>query len=215
MKKMFFAAIAVVGFSAVGMAQQQVKFGPKAGVNFANLSGDDSAEILTGFHVGAVAEIKFNDKFSIQPEVVYSTQGAGRSGSTTIMGVTSSFDGKQKLDYINIPIMAKYYIVDGFSVEAGPQVGFLMKAQSDLDVTAAGITTNLKNDDNKDIFKGVDFGINFGLAYDLPMGAFINARYNLGLSKIVENKDKFSPSDYIGLDSKNAVIQVGVGYKFD
>lgn len=32
MKKMFFAAIAVVGFSAVGMAQQQVKFGPKAGV---------------------------------------------------------------------------------------------------------------------------------------------------------------------------------------
>lgn len=206
MKKMYFAAIAVVGFGAIGMAQQQVKFGPKAGVNIANLSGMDDSEMKIGFHVGAVAEIKLNEKFSIQPEVLYSVQGAKSSGNTTIMGVTSSFEGKQSLDYISIPIMAKYYIVEGFSVELGPQVGFLMKAEAETDITIAGVNTNTKGD-NKDNFNGVDFGIGVGLAYDLPMGLFVNGRYNLGLSDVVK--------DNKGDAVKNGVIQIGVGYKFD
>lgn len=196
MKKMFFAAIAVVGFSAVGMAQQQVKFGPKAGVNFANLSGMNDSEMKIGFHVGAVAEIKFNDKFSIQPEVLYSTQGAKSKGN----------DDKISNDYINIPIMAKYYIVDGFSVELGPQVGFLMKSESE------GIISG----DTKDFYKSVDFGLGMGLAYDLPQGFFINARYNLGLSKANEDfKSGIGGVTIETKDLKNNVIQVGIGYKFD
>lgn len=206
MKKVILAAF-VLGTITTAVAQQQVKFGPKAGLNFANLSGDDNSDMLTGFHVGAVAEIKFNEKFSIQPEVVYSAQGSSRSGSTTLLGITSSFEGKQKLDYINVPIMAKYYIIDGFSVEAGPQIGFLMKAESELDTTIAGVNSNVKGD-NKDSFKSTDFGLGLGLAYDLPVGLFVNARYNLGLSDIRENS---SAGDAV----KNNVIQVGIGYKFD
>src|SRR5690606_31086389 len=121
MKKLMIAAIAVIGFSAAGLAQQQVKFGPKAGVNLATISGNDDSEMKIGFHVGAVAEIKFNDKFSLQPEVLYSAQGAKEKGEG---------DGKMNNDYINIPIMAKYYFVEGFSIEAGPQVGFLMKSEA-------------------------------------------------------------------------------------
>ncbi len=206
MKKVILTAF-VLGTVTTAVAQQQVKFGPKAGLNFANLSGDDNSDMLTGFHVGAVAEIKFNEKFSIQPEVVYSAQGSSRSGSTTLLGITSSFEGKQKLDYINVPIMAKYYIIDGFSVEAGPQIGFLMKAESELDTTIAGVNSNVKGD-NKDSFKSTDFGLGLGLAYDLPVGLFVNARYNLGLSDIRENT---SAGDAV----KNNVIQVGIGYKFD
>ncbi len=44
-------------------------------MNFAKLSGFYDTNMKTGFHVGVVAEIKFNEKFSIQPEVVYSAQG--------------------------------------------------------------------------------------------------------------------------------------------
>lgn len=200
MKKMFFAAIAVVGFSAVGMAQQQVKFGPKAGVNFANVSGLES-DMKVGFHVGAVAEIKFNEKFSIQPEVLYSTQG-------TKFDIGQG-EVKWNNDYINVPIMAKYYIIDGFSVEAGPQIGFLMKAEQ------KGTIGDLKGtQDVKDLYnyKSVDFGIGLGLAYDLPMGFFINARYNLGLSKM---RDVANIGGISTKDQKNNVIQVGVGYKFD
>ncbi len=206
MKKVILAAF-VLGTITTAVAQQQVKFGPKAGLNFANLSGLNDSEMKTSFHVGAVAEIKFNEKFSIQPEVVYSAQGSSRSGSTTLLGITSSFEGKQKLDYINVPIMAKYYIIDGFSVEAGPQIGFLMKAESELDTTIAGVNSNVKGD-NKDSFKSTDFGLGLGLAYDLPVGLFVNARYNLGLSDIRENT---SAGDAV----KNNVIQVGIGYKFD
>src|SRR5690554_5935766 len=120
MRKLMIAAIAVVGMSATGLAQQQVKFGPKLGINLATLSGDDDSEMKIGFHVGAVAEIKFNDKFSLQPELLYSAQGAKSK---------SLDDIKLNSDYINIPIMAKYYFVEGFSIEAGPQIGFLMKSE--------------------------------------------------------------------------------------
>ena len=190
MKKVILAAF-VLGTCTAAFAQQQLKFGPKAGVNFANLSGVDNTEMKTGFHVGAVAEIKFNEKFSIQPEVVYSAQGA--------KGMLNNIEGKANLDYINIPILAKYYIVDGFSVEAGPQVGFLVKAEGKGTVNNVSVTTDVK-----DNFKSTDFGLGFGLAYDLP----VNARYNLGLSDIRNNT---SSGDAI----KNNVIQVGIGYKFD
>lgn len=196
MKKVIIAAIAVVGFSVTGLAQQQVKFGPKAGVNLATLSGDDDAEMKIGFHVGAVAEIKFNDKFSLQPEVLYSAQGAQSKENTDI---------KTNNDYINIPIMAKYYFVEGFSLELGPQVGFLMKAE------AKGENGSL---DTKDFYKSVDFGVGVGLAYDLPQGFFVNARYNLGLSKINEDFDA-GPITIETEDIKNNVIQIGIGYKFD
>ncbi len=203
MKKVILAAF-VLGTITTAVAQQQVKFGPKAGLNFANLSGLNDSEMKTSFHVGAVAEIKFNEKFSIQPEVVYSAQGTKYTETFPVLGtVETSLNN----DYINIPILAKYYIVDGFSVEAGPQIGFLMKAESELDTTIACVNSNVKGD-NKDSFKSTDFGLGLGLAYDLPVGLFVNARYNLGLSDIRENT---SAGDAV----KNNVIQVGIGYKFD
>src|SRR5690606_6265830 len=200
MKKLVLAAVAVFAIGNSAFAQQEVKFGPKAGVNFSNISGLDNAEMKTGFHVGAVAEIKFNEKFSIQPEVLYSAQGAKFTYNNS--------EVKWNNDYINIPIMFKYYLVDGFSVEAGPQVGFLTKAEQEG--TFGGYTGT---SDVKDNYKSVDFGVNFGLAYDLSSGLFVNARYNLGLSKIGEDY-KIGNITFEAADHKNSVVQVGLGYKF-
>jgi len=123
--------------------------------------------------------------------------------NTTTVPVLGEVKTTWNNDYINIPILAKYYIVDGFSVEAGPQVGFLVKSEGKIE---SG-NSSVKND-TKDDFKSTDFGLGFGLAYDLPVGMFVNARYNLGLSDIRNNT---SSGDAI----KNNVIQVGIGYKFD
>lgn len=202
MKKITLTLLGLVAFSTSAVAQQEVKFGPKAGVNIANLSGMDDAEMKIGFHVGAVAEIKFNEKFSIQPEVVYSAQGA-KGTTVTPLGTIES---EIKNDYINVPIMAKYYIVEGFSAELGPQVGFLMKSEGKV-----GDNTM----DSKDFYKSVDFGLGVGLAYDLPMGLFVGARYNLGLSRA--NEDFSTQVGGISIETdeiKNNVIQVSVGYKF-
>lgn len=198
MKKIYtIAAIFAIGFSA--NAQQEVKYGPKAGVNFATVSNVENSKMLTGFYVGAVAEIKFNDKFSVQPELVYSAQGVKQEFSETFMGVTMSYKNTTKLDYINIPILAKYYIVEGFSVEAGPQFSFLVKAED---------KSEGQKEDIKKYTNSFDFGIGAGLAYDLANGFFANARYNFGLSDIAKEKENGSKS------VKNGVIQVGVGYKF-
>ena len=77
MKKITLTLLGLVAFSTSALAQQEVKFGPKAGVNFSSVNGNDAdgKESLLGFHLGVFAEIKFNDKFAIQPEVLYSSQG--------------------------------------------------------------------------------------------------------------------------------------------
>ncbi|OUR91064.1 hypothetical protein A9Q87_11345 [Flavobacteriales bacterium 34_180_T64] len=182
MKKLFLVAVvAVFGFSNANA--QEVKFGAKAGVNFATLGGDDTdgIESTTSFHVGGVANIGVSDKFSVQPEIVYSSQGASEGG----------FD--LKLDYINVPIMAKYEVADGFSLEAGPQIGFLMSA-------------DFEGTDVKDSFKSTDFSAGLGLAYEMESGLNFAARYNLGLGNIAEEDEG---------DLKNNVFQISVGYFFN
>lgn len=204
MKKIFtIAAFIAIGFSA--NAQQEVKYGPKAGVNFANLSNTESSKMLTGFYVGGVAEIKFSDKFSVQPELMYSAQGAKSKYSDTFSGVTVDYKDTFKLDYISIPILAKYYIAEGFSVEAGPQFSFLVKSEIKSEGSALGVSETDKTD-VKDFTNSFDFGIGAGVAYDLANGFFANARYNFGLTDVWKENE--------GKSVNNGVIQVGVGYKF-
>ncbi len=200
MKKIVLSLLAVAAMGLSANAQQVVKFGPKAGVNFANLSGDDieDSKMKTSFHVGAFAEIFFTDKFAIQPEVLFSAQGAEEKEG----------DGKWNLDYINIPIMAKYYVIDGLAVEAGPYVGFNMNSE----LESEGVTMDVK-----DGTKSVDFGLGLGANYNLDNGFFIGARYNLGLSEIGKSSEQTVGGITIeteGSDAKNSVIQISVGYKF-
>src|SRR5690606_16858190 len=130
MKKVVFSLFALAAMGLSANAQQVVKFGPKAGVNFANLNGSDvDTDMKVGFHVGAFAEIFFTDKFALQPELLYSTQGAK---GEIMSGTPLATDFEAKYDFINIPIMAKYYFTEGLAIEAGPYVGFLMKAENEI-----------------------------------------------------------------------------------
>ncbi|MCT4698875.1 porin family protein [Tenacibaculum haliotis] len=194
MKKVLLTiAIVAAGFT---VNAQEVTFGAKAGLNIANVSGDgiDDNDARTSFHIGAVAEIEISDKFSVQPELVYSAQGA----KTKMEGI----DVTMALDYLNVPVMAKYYVAEGFSLELGPQIGFLMSAKMKAEVGGESVEEDIK-DDYK--MKSVDFGLNFGAGYKLESGLNFSARYNLGLSKISDIEDS---------TGKNGVFQVSVGYNF-
>ena len=186
MKKLIlFAALAI--FVIANSNAQDINFGAKAGVNFASITGDDTDGFAsrTSIHAGLVVEIVISETFSFQPEVLYSGQGA----------TEDSGDGELNLDYINVPLMAKFYVAEGFSLEAGPQVGFLMSAEVD-------------GEDIKDYVKGIDFGVNFGIGYKMEGGLNFGARYNLGLSN--GNDDPEFPDDSL----KNSVIQAYVGFFF-
>jgi len=191
-KLLFFTAIVLFGFTYV--SAQDINFGAKAGVNFATITGEDldSFSSRTAFHLGFVAEIGITETFSFQPELLYSAQGSDYSEDI--------FEGSVKVDYLNLPLMAKFYVAEGFSLEAGPQVGFLLSAK---DVYDDG------EDDWSDITKGIDFGLNFGVGYKLESGLNFGARYNLGLSDLNDDPDSQADSAF-----KNSVIQAYVGFFF-
>jgi len=180
--------VAVIAISSFVGANAQTAFGAKAGLNVANLSGDvDGNKSLIGFNVGVFAEITLADSFYLQPELLYSTQGAKYDDS--------EFDisADLNLNYIIIPMMFKYDVANRFYLEAGPQIGFLVMAE-------------VLDQDVKDDMESVDFGVNFGLSYGFTEKLFAQARYNIGMSDIVKDNE--------GDKISNAVLSFSLGYKF-
>lgn len=158
---------------------QSVDLGIKLGANFVNL--DDATGLKfknkTGLQVGAFAAIGFN-KWAIQPEILYSQQGA-----KTDLG---SFD----LDYVNVPVILKYYIVGNLlNIQVGPQFGFLTHQSLKDQIDA----------------KDVDVSGAAGAGLDLPFGLRVDARYNFGFSDVY---------DYNGEKGKNGVFSIAIGYSF-
>lgn len=192
MKRIFVVLFATCSLLTVhaqkSKREEGIKLGIKGGLNVSNLMGDvDDVAIRTSVHVGLLAEIIVTDKFSIQPELLYSGQGAS---------ITSTGGGRVKLDYVNLPVLAKFPVATGLSVEAGPQIGFLVSSR---------YKTNDSND-KIDGVKTIDLGLGAGLEYELKSGVIFQTRYNLGLSDIGYAGDNKRAS--------NSVIQASIGYLF-
>lgn len=186
MKKNLLATIiTVLGLTTINA--QGIKFGAKAGLNLSSITGDNTEDFkrITDFHFGVMAEWKISDKFALQPEVIYSKQGADTNINS---------EGIISLNYLNIPLIAKYYVTEKWSLEAGPQIGFLLSTK--------GGSINYK-----DALKSTDFGMNFGVGFKLNNGLNFGARYNLGLFNII---DVNGVSD----KNRNGVFQLSVGYFF-
>ena len=184
MKKLIMTAAAVFAFGFANA--QEVKFGVKAGLNVANLGGDvKDASTKVGFQVGGLAEIKVSDKFAIQPELLFNSVGAKRNNIS------------MALNYISVPVMAKYFVAEQFSLEAGPQVGILASATASANGQSVSI---------KDEFNTLDFGMNAGVGYDITENIVASARYSFGVANIIKDSPEFKGT--------NNVFSVALGYKF-
>lgn len=180
MKKLILAAVMFIATSA-SIQAQLLHLGVKAGVNFANYSGTDiQTDGITSYHAGLVAEIKLLDKFSIQPELLYTTQGATYKNAFTEI--------KNELGYIAIPVMAKIYLNNSFSLEVGPQASFLVSEKNKF---------NLKDSQT------FDFALNAGLGLKITKSIFVQGRYSLGLTEV--SKDA---------EAKNSVFSLSAGFMF-
>lgn len=195
-KKLWVACVAIA-FAGTVNAQdtafaeavnaKDVKIGVKLGMNIASVNGSNANNLdsRTGFVFGVTAEIAFTEKFSIQPELLYSAQGAQQGN-----------DYRYDLNYVSLPIMAKYYIAKGFTVEAGPQFSFLVKDEL---VPISTYNGNIVNT----VAENFDLALNLGLGYQFKSGIFFQTRYNLGLIAVTENPD-----------IKNGVFQMTLGFQF-
>lgn len=204
MKVSKIAAAALFCFTAANFANAQneadntadmaVSFGVKGGVNFATITGEDvdSPDSRTSFHVGAVVEFPLSDMFSIQAEAMYS----GKGFDFDIEGPDGD-NAELQLDYIDVPVLAKVYITEGLSIEAGPQFSFLVNEEVDVNPNSNSGDLNL------DEAESFDFGIAAGLTFQTNMGIFASGRYNIGLTDV-----------YTDSDIKHSVFQISLGYKF-
>lgn len=197
MKKLLL--LTAIAIFALTNSQAQIRFGAKAGANFASLYGSDvkSADIngVTSFHFGGVVNFRISELFAIQPELLYSGQGYGNSDS----------DATINLDYVNIPIMADFKLIEGLSLQAGPQFGFNVRSKVNFD----GENNGDDNADIADLINTLDLAVGVGAQYILPINLFFQARYTTSFSNVFEDFDSESTK------AKNQVLSLSVGYFFN
>ena len=162
---------------------------PKIGMNFATLTKADDSESRIGLVAGAELEYQISDIFSISGGALYSQQGCewSEDGSTRT----------NKLDYINIPILANVYVVKNLAVKVGVQPAFNVNSKAKASQGDSSVQGSIEG------IKTFDFSIPIGLSYEYK-NIVIDGRYNFGLTKV---------SKYA--DSKNSVFQLTLGYKLD
>lgn len=182
-------------------SQAEFAVGIKAGPNFSTIDTKASAgtnyQNRAGFHGGAFVLVKAA-KIGIQPEIIFSQQGSKVE--------INSQDFESNFSYVNIPVILKLYTLAGINIQAGPQFGFVTNAEAPIqDQLNPG---SYEVADVKDKMKSSDFTVALGLGWDLPFGLTLDARYNLGLSKIYDDAPAYQTGD-----AKNQVFQFSLGYK--
>ena len=191
MKLNWTVAVAAIMITTTAGAQH-VNVGIKAGVNLFNINNDNGVKYdpLTSFNAGLLGHIHLTRRLALQPEIVYSGQGAKATSGTIPTYI--------KLGYINVPVLAQYMFDNGFRLEAGPQLGFLVAAHSKVDKISVDV---------KDNYNTVDVGLGLGFRYVHPANGFgIDETYNIGLTDI---------NRLAAVKSVNRGGQLGVFYLFN
>lgn len=197
------AAFAILGLTLTSAQAQTdsstgAHFGIKGGVNFSNIYTDevDDNNVLTSFNAGLYANFPVGDILSIQPEVLYSRKGAKLTSD--VFGETEF-----RLNYIEVPVLAKVNITENLNVHAGPYFAYLVDSKVKND--DLGVDETFNNDD----FNKFDVGIAAGIGLDFN-SIGIGARYNYGFSAIdkeIEGETRF--------DGKNSNISLYVSLKLN
>ena len=175
-------------------AQENVQFGAKGGVNFYNMTKyatmyPTDNNIHTGFHIGLLAEIFVANKFSMQPEVLYSNQGtkARFERDTPPYGFEYA---EWKFDYIQVPLLAKFYLIPALSIEVGPSINFLIKEE------VSGMKT--------DWGSSFELGGAIGASYKIRDRFFGSARFIYGFTDAMKKEYELGVNNY--------GMQLGLGF---
>lgn len=171
---------------------------PKAGFVLSSVSGDNS-KFKPGFSAGIEGQYQLNNWFGLSAGLLYTTQGAK----------VKDIDDKLNLGYINIPVMAKFYVTKGLSLNAGLQLSFLTSAKEKY--SNGGISFD---NDVKDACNTADLSIPLSIAYELTNGLTFEARYTGGLTNVIKKDDLNAAGVKTRWDDdKNEVFMITVGYK--
>jgi hypothetical protein len=165
MKKLFFSIVLM--FCAINYNQAQLlDLGIKVGGNYSNFDSKNlEVKGLTSYHAGFVAQIKLIKSISIQPEILYSTQGGSYKNALQ--------EYKSELGYMSIPLMVKLHLGKVLTLEGGPQFSYLLTKK---------ITPETPLNE-------FDLALTGGIGIKLTDQIFLQGRYISGLTNVNENLD--------------------------
>lgn len=205
MKKIILLAV-VAMMATVSVNAQRTFVKPMVGATFSNLTSVDDTKYKVGVVGGLEVGYHVSDPFALSAGLLVSMQGCALKDNEIVKDV------KTTLTYLNVPILANYYVAPGFAIKAGIQPGFLVgqKTKGSERISGEGSWNDFDISET-DGLKKFDLSIPIGLSYEFS-DFIIDARYNLGLTKIIDDKDEYDV--YGGSDkAKNSVFMLTVGYK--
>ena len=210
MKKVLLLTVLLI--ASMGLKAQEIHIGAKVGMSYSSFrfSGSEFANGIQksskgklNLSIGLVSEFMLSDQFALAPELYYMGSGDIFERNDSEISYSSTVSNS----YINVPVMARYYINNNISFEAGPEFGLLLSSKTESNFTYNGETYN-STEDRKDYINSTNFSLGIGANYKMENGLFFNARYNLGLS----NMNKETGEGRI-IKKVNA-IEVGIGFFF-
>lgn len=180
-------------FSISSSQAQSFKFGIKAGTDINKMNGKSFKENFSyGYQLGAFAEIGVNQKWSIQPELLF---GQAIFDTTSQFSDVYKLNGvlNTKLKYMKIPLLLNYKPNEVVRLQVGPQFGVLLDKEKNL----------LEN--GRSAFKEGDFSMVGGLQLNISRWV-LYGRYALGLTNLndINKEEKW----------KSQSFQVGLGFTF-
>lgn len=162
-------------------------WGPKVGATFATANGIPDAKVLPGVSAGLFFESVACNWFVIESDLLFSMQGFKVKNDST--------DASVRLNYISMPVLGKYYVIDGLNLQMGASFDYLIHT---------GATINKEDVDMGGDFNRFNIQLLAGLAYDFDFGMILEGRYSYGLTPLTpEASDVYS-----------GMLQVAVGWRF-
>jgi hypothetical protein len=177
--KKHFLSVVMAFFAITSVSAQNLQLGISGGVEAARMAISGASGGMLKYRTELAGGISFeaglNSTIGFQIEANYSPQGAG------VISEDGSTVGSYQLDYVTVPVLVKLYGSPRLSFFAGPQVGILLSAKTKV--------SGSPETDVKEQFKSTDFYAVFGSEYKFANGIFVSARYNVGLTNVVDEED--------------------------
>ncbi len=209
-KKGCLLLVFLLGVATMLNAQSSLQLGVKTGVNISNLSGGPHvlgtrtglfAGLVVGYHIDALPVV-------FESGVYFTQKGAeGQYKETIIKGNYEGNAGTFKLDYFEIPILAKYQFTTNSAVVpyllAGPYADINLNSEVKASKNIAYI------EDISAEIKKIGFGLIVGAGGDFEVSDRrfnVQFRYGLGLSSVYENRSDEG--------EKHRVFTVAAGFTF-
>ena len=214
MKKNIFIFTLLLFSQFIGKAQE-FDVGVKGGLSYVSLRGTTS-EVSSlkgklGAYVGAYGELFLGRIFSLQPEFLFSRQGAKweREG---LLPNGEVFKTSINTDYVNVPILANIKLYEKFSIQAGPQFGFLAVKPE------IGSEENIFDGENyldKGIYRSFDFAICIGFKFRFYENFSAELRYTNSLTNLFDKNHPALETANFGEKNnfRHSYFSVGVEYR--